>query len=723
MKNKVCSIISYVLTIVLCISLLPKCVMAEEKTGTSTPPEIPTTGDVWDGTILQPTKLVQKDGVYYYEITKCSELAYVAQTGGDWLERNYILGNNLILNDVELTWDKDGNLTNTHTLLEWNPIETFHGIFEGNNNIISGLYINAVDDSYQGLFSELKSSAMVLNISIINSYILGDSYLGGICGDFFWSENVIIEHCAFNGCIKGTGERIGGISGAGCSVGYCKNYGSIYGKSKVGGISGTGNNYYTNIKYDYYFECINYGAVLSDGVSGGIVAYSDASSEVACKNCRNHGSVKGNTAGGIVGETSAMGFNEVRFQECINTGNIISTGTAGGICGYSCGATKCINLGSVTGVEYTGGIIGKIHHNDQSSITECANMGIICGESNVGGICGAKESTSYTTEIQNCYNSAEISGVKNVGGIVGYNKYQNVKKCYSIGVVSGESDFAHIAGYSDHIWGTSLFNDIYYLKRADFSGVYGVDDLSGVIESKNEIEMKKTNTYVNWNFDSIWNIEEKENNGYPYFVWQKDALSDIVVNSVQISQTSVSLAEGDNIFLSATVLPANASNRDVIWSSSTPSVAIVTAAGKISAIAPGIAVITVTTEDGGYTASCTVTVTERVTDEYRINGITLRDNIGAVLSSIPNGTCLATVSITNMASAGDTMVILASYTADGQYQGLTWVSVEDLPVGSTIKVTLPVDNSNGKIASLKAFATASFTNLVPLGNTVSFPKE
>ena len=102
MKNKVCSIISHVLTIVLCISLLPKWVMAEEKTGTSSAPAIPETGDVWDGSITQPTTLVQKDGVYYYEITKCSELAYVAQTGGEWLSYNYILGNDLNINNVSL---------------------------------------------------------------------------------------------------------------------------------------------------------------------------------------------------------------------------------------------------------------------------------------------------------------------------------------------------------------------------------------------------------------------------------------------------------------------------------------------------------------------------------------------------------------------------------------------------------------------------------------------
>ena len=52
-----------------------------------------------------------------------------------------------------------------------------------------------------------------------------------------------------------------------------------------------------------------------------------------------------------------------------------------------------------------------------------------------------------------------------------------------------------------------------------------------------------------------------------------------------------------------------------------------------------------------------------------------------------------------------------------------WVSVKDLPVGATIEVTLPVENSTGTIAQLKAFTIASFSNLVPLGSTVSFPVQ
>ena len=57
------------------------------------------------------------------------------------------------------------------------------------------------------------------------------------------------------------------------------------------------------------------------------------------------------------------------------------------------------------------------------------------------------------------------------------------------------------------------------------------------------------------------------------------------------------------------------------WSSSKPDVASVTAKGKVTAIEPGTAVITVRTNDGGYEATCTITVTKAIAEE----GATLED--------------------------------------------------------------------------------------------------
>ena len=80
------------------------------------------------------------------------------------------------------------------------------------------------------------------------------------------------------------------------------------------------------------------------------------------------------------------------------------------------------------------------------------------------------------------------------------------------------------------------------------------------------------------------------------------------VTGVTLDKTSVELTEGDVTILTATVNPSNASNRNVYWTSSDQSVATVDNAGQVTALKAGSATITVTTEDGGKTANCKVTV-------------------------------------------------------------------------------------------------------------------
>ena len=79
------------------------------------------------------------------------------------------------------------------------------------------------------------------------------------------------------------------------------------------------------------------------------------------------------------------------------------------------------------------------------------------------------------------------------------------------------------------------------------------------------------------------------------------------VESVSLDKTNITLTEGDSETLTATVSPSNATNKNVIWKSSNTSVATVNN-GKVTAIKAGTATITVTTDDGGKTATCQVTV-------------------------------------------------------------------------------------------------------------------
>ena len=85
----------------------------------------------------------------------------------------------------------------------------------------------------------------------------------------------------------------------------------------------------------------------------------------------------------------------------------------------------------------------------------------------------------------------------------------------------------------------------------------------------------------------------------------------IAVTSVTLDKATVTLVEQETVTLKATVKPEKATNKVVTWSSNKPDVAAVDKDGKVTAHKAGEATITVTTTDGGKTASCKVTVTAK----------------------------------------------------------------------------------------------------------------
>ena len=94
------------------------------------------------------------------------------------------------------------------------------------------------------------------------------------------------------------------------------------------------------------------------------------------------------------------------------------------------------------------------------------------------------------------------------------------------------------------------------------------------------------------------------------------------VTGVELSDNELTLTEGGTATLTATIAPADADNKKVIWSSTDEAVATV-ADGIVTAIAQGQATITVTTEDGGLTATCVVTVEQAVVP---VTGLSLLDS-------------------------------------------------------------------------------------------------
>lgn len=115
----------------------------------------------------------------------------------------------------------------------------------------------------------------------------------------------------------------------------------------------------------------------------------------------------------------------------------------------------------------------------------------------------------------------------------------------------------------------------------------------------------------------IWGKSEDGNyssTSTGYAVPSSDTINDfsasggsVSVTGVSVSPTSATIAVDGTIQLTPTVSPSNATNKTVTWSSSNTSIATVSN-GVVTGKAAGNATITVTTMDGSYTATCTVTI-------------------------------------------------------------------------------------------------------------------
>ena len=101
--------------------------------------------------------------------------------------------------------------------------------------------------------------------------------------------------------------------------------------------------------------------------------------------------------------------------------------------------------------------------------------------------------------------------------------------------------------------------------------------------------------------DKAGNVTEKTVTVY-------DGTYVVPVTGVSLDESSITLDVGGNQTLTATVTPEDATNKKVRWSSDNEAVATVSEDGVVTAVAGGTAVITATTHDGLFTATCTVTV-------------------------------------------------------------------------------------------------------------------
>ena len=100
------------------------------------------------------------------------------------------------------------------------------------------------------------------------------------------------------------------------------------------------------------------------------------------------------------------------------------------------------------------------------------------------------------------------------------------------------------------------------------------------------------------------------------------------VSSVEIDKFEIILLLiNDTAQLTIIVLPEDATNRNVVWTSNNITVATVDSSGLVIARGVGQCIIEVTTDDSGYTATCKVTVPEQPAEVIDVTSVTLEETL------------------------------------------------------------------------------------------------
>jgi len=177
----------------------------------------------------------------------------------------------------------------------------------------------------------------------------------------------------------------------------------------------------------------------------------------------------------------------------------------------------------------------------------------------------------------------------------------------------------------------------------------------------------------------------------------------IYVTDVSLDQTTASLSVNDILQLTATVLPDSATNKNVTWVSDNPTIANVDSTGKVSALAAGTATITVTTEDGGFSASCVVTVNRVLSSDATLSGITV--SAGVLSPAFSPSVTQYTVEAGNEITS-----INLSATANNAAATVSGTGTKSLSVGYNVfNITVTAENGSQLIYSITVNRAAPST--------------
>ena len=511
-----------------------------------------------------------------YQIYTAQELANVNGTG------YYML-----MNDIDLTeW-----ISKNSPSKGWIPLGRNGNVMSnllGNNYTISGLWCNT-DEDYTALIAMAEViSIRDLTVEIAaGKSVKGANYSAVIIGK---ANDCVMENCHVVGLVIGK-DYLGGLAGfvASGTIGNCTSEISIQGANYIGGIAGDASAIISG--------CSSTSDITGNNYLGGIFG---ATSSPSIKDCRAVCTISGSSdvasfAGGIAGSSSA------EILTCYARGSISQSTTS-----ESC---------------YVGGIVGY----NNKTIRDCYSSVQLSSTQYAAGIAGYN-----TGVVDKCYASGDLSAVLYGAGIVGYNDgvsavVTNSVAANNVLAVSSEKGIAMrvIGGIKNGAPTPDTSNYALGTMAVSVNGVTQKiydDVLHGMSKTQAVLMQGATYSALGWDMLTVWGINEGES--YPYLL---ALVEPIKVSGITLDVTSCTLEIGKTTTIKANVLPSDASNKSVSWKSSNPSVATVNSDGLVTAVSAGVATITATTTDGSkLSASCEVTVIEKVNNFFKVEDLAVR---------------------------------------------------------------------------------------------------
>jgi len=189
-------------------------------------------------------------------------------------------------------------------------------------------------------------------------------------------------------------------------------------------------------------------------------------------------------------------------------------------------------------------------------------------------------------------------------------------------------------------------------------------------------------------------------------IYQEQVVAPISVSGVNFTNDNLSLLTGTTSQLTYTLMPSNATNKNVTFTSSNTNVATVSGTGLITAKAQGLSTIRVTTDDGGFISELLLTVNDPITYEPQL---TLNTTNFKTNYTFKESLDLANLSATYRSANGDLTTLNGNQLTltSGGTTKLGSSTLTFTYLGKSVFVNITVTN----IGAIQESETPAYTNL------------